>query len=138
QGAPHQLAMAFGSAADAGPGPGPAGAGPGTGPGAEPGAEPGTGPGAKPGTGRGASKPPTRATPRSTAPQPQPSSEMVDESWHDATRAVDRVRARFGPGAVGPAALLDGKGLRLKRAGDTQWGPTHPPSEAGETGTAEP
>ncbi|MDQ1356603.1 MAG: polymerase [Acidimicrobiaceae bacterium] len=151
QGAPHQLAMAFGSAAGAapgagpgaGPGTGPAGAGPGTGPGTElagagPGTGLGTGLGAEPGAGRGPSKPPTRATPRSTAPQPQPSSEMVDESWHDATRAVDRVRARFGPGAVGPAALLDEKGLRLKRAGDTQWGPTHPPSEAGETGTAEP
>lgn len=57
---------------------------------------------------------------------PDPSSESSDLSWHDATRAVDQVRARFGPGAVGPAALLGREGLRLKRPGDTQWGPTRP------------
>ncbi|HEX2050447.1 MAG TPA: DNA polymerase IV [Actinomycetota bacterium] len=28
-------------------------------------------------------------------------------AWGDAARAVDRIRARFGDGAVGPAALLD-------------------------------
>jgi DNA polymerase IV len=45
--------------------------------------------------------------------------------WDDAARAVDAVRARFGDAAVGPAALVeaDGAGLRLKREGDTQWGP---------------
>jgi DNA polymerase-4 len=37
--------------------------------------------------------------------------------------AIERVRARFGHRAVGPAALLDTDGLRLKRQGDTQWGP---------------
>jgi hypothetical protein len=41
----------------------------------------------------------------------------------DASRAVDAIRARFGEGAVGPAALVDADGLRLKRQGDTQWGP---------------
>ncbi|HVF31900.1 MAG TPA: DNA polymerase IV [Acidimicrobiales bacterium] len=45
--------------------------------------------------------------------------------WDDASRAVDAIRARFGDAAVGPAALAeaDGTGLRLKREGDTQWGP---------------
>lgn len=45
--------------------------------------------------------------------------------WDDAARAVDAVRARFGDAAVGPATLVeaDGAGLRLKREGDTQWGP---------------
>ena len=41
----------------------------------------------------------------------------------DASRAVDAIRERFGDGAVGPAALVDPDGLRLKRQGDTQWGP---------------
>lgn len=44
-----------------------------------------------------------------------------------AARAVDEVRRRFGEGAVGPAALLSGGGLRIKRPGDTQWGPSAEP-----------
>jgi DNA polymerase-4 len=43
--------------------------------------------------------------------------------WHQASGAVDAIRDRFGEEAVGPAALLESDGLRLKRAGDTQWGP---------------
>ena len=39
------------------------------------------------------------------------------------TAAVDAIRRRFGPAAVGPAALLGQDGLRVKRPGDTQWGP---------------
>ena len=41
----------------------------------------------------------------------------------DASRAVDAIRERFGDAAVGPAVLADADGLRLKRQGDTQWGP---------------
>jgi DNA polymerase-4 len=44
--------------------------------------------------------------------------------WDRATGAVDEVRARFGDGAVGPAALVRPDGLRVKRRGDTQWGPS--------------
>jgi DNA polymerase-4 len=44
-------------------------------------------------------------------------------AWGEASRAVDRIRERFGDAAVGPAALADGEGLHLKRQGDTQWGP---------------
>ncbi|MDQ1397452.1 MAG: polymerase [Acidimicrobiaceae bacterium] len=40
-----------------------------------------------------------------------------------ATRAVDAVRERFGEASVGPAALVDGGGLRVKRRGEQQWGP---------------
>jgi DNA polymerase-4 len=43
--------------------------------------------------------------------------------WDQATGAVDEIRARFGDQAVGPAALLGSSGLRVKRQGDTQWGP---------------
>lgn len=46
-----------------------------------------------------------------------------DAAADRAAAAVERVRERFGDAAVGPAALLDGGGIRLKRAGDTQWGP---------------
>jgi len=38
-------------------------------------------------------------------------------------RAVDRVRARFGDEAVGPASLVGTEGLNVKRQGDQQWGP---------------
>ena len=37
--------------------------------------------------------------------------------------AVDRVRARFGEAAVGPASLVETQGLKLRRQGDQQWGP---------------
>jgi DNA polymerase-4 len=51
--------------------------------------------------------------------------------WAPASRspsaAVDEVRRRFGPGAVGPAALLGSSGLRVKRPGETQWGPLSAP-----------
>jgi DNA polymerase-4 len=40
-----------------------------------------------------------------------------------ASGAVDAIRARFGPGSVGPAALVAPEGLRVKVSGDTQWGP---------------
>lgn len=43
--------------------------------------------------------------------------------WDDAARAIDDVRQRFGDRAVGPAVLIDDRGLQVKRQGDTQWGP---------------
>jgi DNA polymerase IV len=44
--------------------------------------------------------------------------------WAEASRAVDQVRSRFGESAVGPAALLDEGGVRIRRRGDQQWGPS--------------
>ncbi|HEX7167448.1 MAG TPA: DNA polymerase IV [Acidimicrobiales bacterium] len=41
-----------------------------------------------------------------------------------AAEAVEEIRRRFGEEAVGPAALVDDRGLRVKRRGDTQWGPS--------------
>jgi DNA polymerase-4 len=43
--------------------------------------------------------------------------------WEDASRAVDEVRRRFGDDAVGPATLVDRGTVRVKRAGEQQWGP---------------
>ena len=40
-----------------------------------------------------------------------------------AADAVEGIRRRFGDAAVGPATLTAREGLRIKRQGDTQWGP---------------
>ncbi len=45
-------------------------------------------------------------------------------SWDEATGAIDAIRARYGADAIGPASLSSPEGLRLKRRGDQQWGPT--------------
>lgn len=46
------------------------------------------------------------------------------KGWEAAGAVVSEVRERFGEAAVGPATLLEQGGLRLKRPGDTQWGPS--------------
>ena len=43
--------------------------------------------------------------------------------WGEASRAVDEIRRRFGPAAVGPATLVGLRGLGVRRRGDQQWGP---------------
>jgi len=45
-------------------------------------------------------------------------------SWDDATGAIDAIRARYGPGAIVPASLAGPEGIRVKKRGDQQWGPT--------------
>jgi DNA polymerase-4 len=73
-----------------------------------------------------------------TTPGPAP------ESWSDAERTVDAIRARFGEGAIGPATLLRrrGLGLGLRRPGTAQWGPGSggvggpSPTEAGDPAPA--
>jgi DNA polymerase-4 len=52
--------------------------------------------------------------------------QAVDGDWDDATRAVDEVRHRFGPTAIGPASLVGQSGLKLTRRGSQQWGPDAP------------
>ena len=53
--------------------------------------------------------------------------EVPEVGWVEAWRAVDQVRSRFGDTALGPATLLEGEGLRLKRRADQQWGPSEGP-----------
>jgi DNA polymerase-4 len=49
--------------------------------------------------------------------------EAAAPPWRQASHAVDRIRGRFGPAAVGPAALIGEDGLEVRRRGDQQWGP---------------
>jgi DNA polymerase-4 len=44
--------------------------------------------------------------------------------WDDATKAIDEIRRRFGDDAIVPATLRDESGIRVKRRGDQQWGPS--------------
>jgi DNA polymerase-4 len=46
--------------------------------------------------------------------------------WDNASKAVDRIRHRFGDDAIAPATLRSAAGIRVKRKGDQQWGPTDP------------
>ncbi|HEX6393235.1 MAG TPA: DNA polymerase IV [Acidimicrobiales bacterium] len=45
------------------------------------------------------------------------------DRWRSATGAVDSIRDRFGDSAVAPATTVGDRGIRIKRSGDTQWGP---------------
>ncbi|MFP5254317.1 MAG: DNA polymerase IV [Acidimicrobiia bacterium] len=47
--------------------------------------------------------------------------------WGSATDAIDAIRARYGAGAIGPASLAGPAGIRVKRQGDQQWGPSERP-----------
>jgi DNA polymerase-4 len=49
-------------------------------------------------------------------------------SWDDATGAIDAIRDRFGHDAVVPASLIGPDGIRVKKRGDQQWGPTDRPA----------
>jgi len=47
----------------------------------------------------------------------------IEHSWHDASAAVDGIRAKFGAAAIGPAASMAAGKLRPVRPGSQQWGP---------------
>jgi DNA polymerase-4 len=44
--------------------------------------------------------------------------------WPVADRAVDEIRDRFGADAIAPATSVGPEGVRTKRRGDQQWGPS--------------
>jgi DNA polymerase-4 len=50
--------------------------------------------------------------------------EVSGPAWSDADTVVDEIREKFGPSAIGPAALAaKGEGLRRFTVGQQQWGP---------------
>ena len=66
-------------------------------------------------------------------PPPSRQLELLDEQGAAPTDphrlaadAIEGIRKRFGDAAVGPATLATARGLRVKRKGDTQWGPSDP------------
>ena len=60
--------------------------------------------------------------------------ERIQRSWGPVTAAVDAIRARYGGSSVGPASLVGADGLRIRRRGEAQWGPSaaRSPSEDDE------
>ncbi len=50
-----------------------------------------------------------------------------EASWRDTERVVDDVRARFGAGAIAPAALIEQGAIEVRRRGDQQWGKSDAP-----------
>jgi DNA polymerase IV len=56
--------------------------------------------------------------------------ERLQESWGSVTDAVDAIRARYGGEAVGPASLVTPDGIRVRRRGEAQWGPSRPDGPA--------
>jgi DNA polymerase-4 len=56
----------------------------------------------------------------------QEEAERIQGSWATVTSAVDAIRARYGGASVGPASLVGADGLRVRRRGEAQWGPTAP------------
>jgi DNA polymerase-4 len=62
-------------------------------------------------------------------------------SWDDATGAIDAIRSRFGHDAIVPASLTGPDGIRVKKRGDQQWGPTDgrvQPDDGGSSSTTAP
>ncbi len=49
--------------------------------------------------------------------------------WHETSRTIDDIRARFGEAAIGPASLSTGDGLKIVRRGDRPWGPDDHPDD---------
>jgi DNA polymerase-4 len=59
--------------------------------------------------------------------------ERAQATWTAVTTAVDAIRARYGGSSVGPASLVASDGLRIRRRGEAQWGPS-----GGDGGTTAP
>ncbi|MGA3147092.1 MAG: DNA polymerase IV [Acidimicrobiales bacterium] len=58
--------------------------------------------------------------------------ERIQRSWGPVTAAVDAIRARYGGSSVGPASLVGEDGLRIRRRGEAQWGPSTAAPQVGD------
>jgi DNA polymerase-4 len=47
-----------------------------------------------------------------------------EQSWQDATAAVDAIRGKFGQSAVGTASMVTDQGVKVPARRDAPWGPT--------------
>jgi DNA polymerase-4 len=56
--------------------------------------------------------------------------EVHGQGWEEVEAAVTAIRTRYGHASVGPATLIGGSGLGVKRRGDMQWGPSAPTDPA--------
>jgi len=82
------------------------------------------------GAGAGESAEAPAATPGAGAPAGDAAGETPEArhlAWREVEAAVSAIRARYGHGSVGPAALVAPDGLKVKRRGDAQWGPSEAP-----------
>jgi DNA polymerase IV len=48
-----------------------------------------------------------------------------EQSWQDATAAIDAIRGRFGRSAVGTASMVTEEGVQVPARRDAPWGPDH-------------
>ena len=72
-------------------------------------------------------------------PGPVPPARPVEvrlQGWEDVEAAVTAIRTRYGHASVGPATLIGRSGLRVKRRGDMQWGPSGTDEVPGTGGNA--
>jgi DNA polymerase-4 len=47
-----------------------------------------------------------------------------EQSWQDATAAIDAIRGKFGQSAVGSAAMVTNEGVQVPARRDAPWGPS--------------
>ena len=78
----------------------------------------------------GPDRDPRAAAPGTSSRAPAPGAPR-QPAWDEVEAAVSAIRARYGNASVGPAALVGRDGLAVKERGDTQWGPSAPPSVDG-------
>jgi DNA polymerase IV len=52
------------------------------------------------------------------------SATSLEQSWHDATAAVDAIRDKFGRAAVGTASMVSEDGVQVPARRDAPWGPS--------------
>ena len=65
----------------------------------------------------------SRSTSATGADDGAQSATSREQSWHDATAAVDAIRDKFGRSAVGTASMVSDEGVQVPARRDAPWGP---------------